>query len=80
MNIVKRMKAPTPKFFRVIRTVGLSFLAVSGALLAEPVDLPAAVLTVANYMGVAGGVATAVSQAAVKKEEHGETADDDERS
>lgn len=78
MNIIERIKAPTPKFFRAIRTVGLSLVAASGALLAEPVNLPAAVLTVASYMGVAGGVATAVSQAAVKKEEHGETADDDE--
>jgi hypothetical protein len=55
MNIIERAKAPTPKFFRVIRMVGLSLAAASGALLAEPVDLPAAVLTVAGYMGVAGG-------------------------
>jgi len=79
MNIIERAKAPTPKFFRVIRTIGLSLAAASGALLAEPVELPAAVLTVASYMGVAGGVATAVSQVAVKKEEHGDDADDDDR-
>jgi len=48
-------------------------------LLAKPVELPEAVLTVAGYMSVAGGVATAVSQVAVKKEEQGESDDDDDR-
>jgi hypothetical protein len=79
MNIIERVKAPTPKFFRVIRTIGLTLAAVSGTLLAKPVDLPAAVLNIAGYMSVAGGVATAVSQVAVKREEHGENADDDDR-
>lgn len=77
MNIIERAKAPTPKFFRVIRTIGLTLAAVSGTLLAGPVDLPAAVLNIAGYMSVAGGVATAVSQMAVKKEEQGEADDDD---
>jgi hypothetical protein len=78
MNIIERVKAPTPKFFRVIRAIGLTLAAVSGTLLAEPVDLPAAVLNIAGYMSVAGGVATAVSQVAVKKEEQGEADDDDQ--
>jgi len=80
MNIIERAKAPTPEFFRVVRTIGLSLAAASGVLLAKPVELPEAVLTVAGYMSVAGGVATAVSQVAVKKEEQGESDDDDDRS
>lgn len=68
------MKAPTPKFFRVLRTVGLALAAASGALLAAPVALPAAVITIAGYVAVAGTVATAVSQTAIPKEED---ADDD---
>jgi len=79
MNIIERVKAPTPKFFKVIRTIGLSLAAASGVLLTKPVELPQAVLTVAGYLSVAGGVATAVSQVAVKKEEHGESDDDDDR-
>ena len=75
MNIVQRMKAPTPKFFRVLRTIGLALVAASGALLAAPVALPAAVVTVAGYLAVAGTVATAVSQTAIPKEE--DEADDD---
>ena len=75
MNIVQRMKAPTPKFFRVLRTIGLALVAASGALLTAPIALPAAVVTVAGYLAVAGTVATAVSQTAIPKEE--DEADDD---
>ena len=68
MNIIQRMKAPTPKFFRVLRSVGLALAAASGALLVAPIALPASIITVAGYLAVAGSVATAVSQAAVQEE------------
>jgi uncharacterized membrane protein HdeD (DUF308 family) len=62
MNIVDRAKAPTPKFFRILRTVGLTLLAVSGSVLAAPVALPTALVSIAGYLAVAGGVISAVSQ------------------
>ena len=62
MNVIKRAKAPTPKFFRVLRSIGLALLAISGTVVAAPVALPAAVVTVAGYVAVAGGVLSAVSQ------------------
>ncbi len=65
MNVVERAKAPTPKFFRVLRTVGLALLAVSGSIVAAPVALPAIVVTVAGYAAVAGTVLSAVSQVTV---------------
>lgn len=65
MNIVERAKAPTPKFFKVLRTIGLALLAVSGSIVAAPVALPAVVVTVAGYAAVAGGVLSAVSQITV---------------
>ena len=65
MNIQKRVKAPTPKFFRILRTIGLSLLAVSGSIMAAPIALPAAVVTIAGYVAVAGGVISAVSQVTV---------------
>ncbi len=65
MNVVQRVQAPTPKFFRVLRTVGLVLAAVSGAVLTAPVSLPAVVISVAGYVGVAGAVMSAVSQATV---------------
>ncbi len=68
MNIFQRAKAPTPKFFKVLRTVGLSLAAIGGSLLAAPVALPVALVTVAGYLTVVGGVIGAVSQTAVKNE------------
>ena len=70
------MKAPTPKFFRVLRTIGLALAAAGGALLAAPVALPAAVITVAGYLAVAGSVATAVSQTAIPIDEDADADDD----
>ena len=65
MNIVERAKAPTPKFFKVLRSIGLALLAISGSVIAAPVTLPVAVVTVAGYVAVAGGVISAVSQMTV---------------
>jgi uncharacterized membrane protein HdeD (DUF308 family) len=66
MNVVERAKAPTPKFFKVLRTIGLALLAVSGSIVAAPVALPAVVVTVAGYAAVAGGVLSAISQITVE--------------
>ncbi len=46
--------------------------------IAAPIALPAAVVTVATYMTVAGTVATAVSQAVVKDEEKHKAEQDDD--
>lgn len=62
MNIIKRAKAPTPKFFKVLRNIGLAFAAVGGTILAAPIALPVVVTTVGGYLAVAGGVVSAVSQ------------------
>ena len=40
-------------------------MAISGSVIAAPVVLPAAVVSVAGYMAVAGGVISAVSQMTV---------------
>ena len=65
MNVLDRAKAPTPKFFKVLRTIGLALLAVSGSIVAAPIALPTVVVTVAGYAAVAGGVLSAVSQITV---------------
>lgn len=66
LSLLERAVAPTPKFFRILRLIGLTLAAASGTLLAAPVALPAIVTTVAGYVAVAGTVATAVSQVAVE--------------
>jgi uncharacterized membrane protein HdeD (DUF308 family) len=68
MNIIKRAQAPTPKFFRILRSIGLVLLAISGSVIAAPVVLPVVVVSVAGYMAVAGGVLSAVSQMTVAEE------------
>lgn len=65
MTIVERVKAPTPKFFKTLRTIGLALAAVGGAILTAPVAVPAALVTIAGYVALAGGVMTAISQTAV---------------
>lgn len=65
MNILQRLGAPTPKFFKIVRNVGLALAAAGGVIIASPVVLPAIVVTIGGYMIVAGSVATAVSQAVV---------------
>ena len=76
MNVVERAKAPTPKFFKVLRTIGLALLAVSGSIVAAPVALPAVVVTVAGYAAVAGGVLSAVSQITVDTSTSSATVED----
>lgn len=65
MKIVERIKAPIPKFFKILRSIGLALLAISGTVMAAPIVLPVTVVAVAGYMAVAGGVISAVSQMTV---------------
>jgi uncharacterized membrane protein HdeD (DUF308 family) len=62
MNIIKRAKAPTPKFFKVLRNIGLALAAVGGTILASPIALPVAIVSIGGYIVVAGGIISAVSQ------------------
>ena len=67
MNLIERLQAPTPKFFRILRNIGLIIGAASAAILASPIALPVAVVTVAGYLVVASGVISAVIQTAVNE-------------
>jgi uncharacterized membrane protein HdeD (DUF308 family) len=68
MNVIKRAKAPTPKFFKVLRNIGLALVAVGGTILAAPIALPVVVTTIGGYLAVAGGVVSAVSQLTTTQE------------
>jgi len=68
MNIIKRAKAPTPNFFKVLRNIGLVMAAVGGTILAAPIALPVVVTAVGGYLAVAGGVISAVSQLTTRDE------------
>ena len=65
MKITERYKRKTPSFFRKLRNIGIALATAGGVIIAAPISLPAAVITIATYLTVAGTVATAVSQAVV---------------
>lgn len=67
-NIVTRVQAPTPKFFKKLRNISLAVAGIGTTILAAPVALPAVVLKIAGYLAVAGAVAGTVSQTAVESE------------
>ena len=68
-KIFQRATRPTPKFFKVLRTTGLTLAGISTAILAAPVALPALITAAAGYLAVAGGVIVAVSQMTVKNDQ-----------
>ena len=65
LSLIQRASLPTPKLFRILKTIGLTLVAVSAALLTAPVALPAIITTIAGYLAVAGMLVTAVSQVTV---------------
>ena len=67
-EIMNRVNAPTPKFFKKLRNIGLALAAIAGTIVAAPVALPAVIVKVAGYLAVASGVLSAVSQTAVEGE------------
>ena len=67
-QIISRMQAPTPPFFKKLRNIGIALTAVSIALTTAPFALPLVVVKIAGYLAIAGSVASAVSQAAVEGE------------
>lgn len=67
-NVVQRIQQETPPFFRTLRNIGLCLAAAGATVVAAPITLPSIVVTIANYLIVAGSVAGAISQATVMQE------------
>jgi hypothetical protein len=68
MEILHRLTAPTPPFFKKVRNIGLILTALAAAVIGLPAELPAIVGEIAGVVAVAGSIMTGVSQAAVEKE------------
>lgn len=73
LNLIERVSAPTPKWFKIIRTIGISLTAVGGAILAAPIALPATIVTVAGYVVLGGTIASAIAQTAMQTDNDEET-------
>ncbi len=68
-KIIYRVNAPTPRFFKVLKIIGLTLAAAGTAVVTSPVALPAIIISVAGYCVVAGSVLSAVSQLTVDGKE-----------
>ena len=69
MNLAERVLAPTPKWFKVLRTVGIALAFVGVIIIASPVALPVGLVSAAGYLVLGGSIISVVSQTAVKSEE-----------
>ena len=69
MNLAERVLAPTPKWFKVLRTVGIALASVGGIIIASPVALPVGLVSADGYLVLGGSIISVVSQTAVKSEE-----------
>ena len=72
MNLVERTLAPTPKWFKILRTVGIALASVGGIIIASPIALPVGLVSAAGYLVLGGSIISVVSQTAVKSEEEPE--------
>ena len=69
MNVVERVVAPTPKWFKILRTIGITLASVGGVIIASPIALPVGLVSAAGYLVLGGSIISIVSQTALKSEE-----------
>ena len=66
LNLVDRALAPTPKWFKILRTVGIALASVGGIIIASPVALPVGLVSAAGYLVLGGSIISVVSQTRLK--------------
>ncbi len=69
MSMKERWSAPTPKFWKKVQRIAITIGAVAGVIIAAPITLPAALVTVATYAITAGTVAATLSQLTIESNE-----------
>jgi len=69
MSMKERWSAKTPKFWKRVQKIAITVGAVAGVIIAAPITLPAAVVTVATYAITAGTVAATLSQLTIESNE-----------
>ena len=66
MSIKQRWCAKTPRFWKKVQKISILIGAVAGVIIAAPITLPVAVVTVASYVITVGTVAATLSQLTVQ--------------
>ena len=69
MSVVERTLATIPKWFKILRAVGIALASVGGIIIASPIALPVGLVSAAGYLVLGGSIISVVSQTAVKSEE-----------
>ena len=69
MSMKERWCAKTPKFWKKVQRIAITVGAVAGVIIAAPITLPAALVTVATYAITAGTVAATLSQLTIESNE-----------
>ena len=64
MTVLQRAVAPTPKFFRILRSIGLILTTIAAGVLGGE-SIPDGIMAIATHVATAGAVLTAVSQVTV---------------
>jgi hypothetical protein len=70
MELIDRIKAPTPKFWRKFRNTAGVIAGIAGALIVAPIALPVGVITALTYVAVVGGAVAGTAQ--LTKEDNAE--------
>jgi hypothetical protein len=65
MNILERIKAPTPKFWKKMQKLSLALTAIGTFVATAPISLPASLVTLGGYAAFGGGLIAAFSQLTV---------------
>ena len=61
-EVKKRWKSETPKFWKKVQKISIAAGVLGGAILAAPIALPVAVVTVGGYLVAVGSVGATLSQ------------------
>lgn len=61
-ELKNRWKAETPKFWKKVQKISIAAGVIGGAIIAAPVALPAAVITIGGYLVAVGSVGATLSQ------------------
>ena len=66
LTLKERIKGKSPKIFKKITNICITFGAIGGALLLSPVALPAGIIALSGYLVTIGVVGGAVSKITVE--------------
>jgi len=76
MNIFQRIASSTPKFFKIIRNIGLTLVGIGTTVKAIDVPLPQEITDYSGILITAGTVAAAVAQSVYKTNDFKEPEND----